>query len=193
VADQLAALDAWHRVRRAAEQAEQAPQASREQRLDAARRHEARQREHDALLARAQEQLRDTSASLGSDQPRAVVAHRSDWFRGKVAARLHEQGVAVVGSVGDGAAAVAAVVLDQPDLLLVEELMPHLPAGEVLVRARQLAPLTVVGAQVQSPQAAPALLEAGARAVFSRRIPPAEVADALVTFLRGGTETVQLL
>jgi CheY-like chemotaxis protein len=186
---QLAAIDAWHRARRASEAAAESIALTREMRLDASRRMEARRREQQALLARAEEQLR-TSGGVLADRvrTRAVLAHRNAWLRDIVAKRLHEHGVAVVGVFEDGAEAAGTVVAEQPDLVLVEDRLPTLSGLEVVRRVRAFSPRTVVGAQVMDAGAVQLLVDAGAQAVFTRRIPPLDIADQLVACLQEGTE-----
>ena len=154
--------------------------------LDLTRRMEARRREQHALLARADEQLRRSGQALGSRPGlRAVLAHRNGWLRTKVAARLEEHGVTVVGVFDDGADAAGTLVAEQPDLLLVEDRLPTLSGIQVVRRAREFAPQTVVGVQVLDSGEIPVLVSAGAQAVFTRRIPPVDIADQLVGCLSG--------
>ena len=183
---QIDAIDAWHRARRAAEVAAQAALNTRESRLDLHRRMEARRREQQALLARAAEQLRTTGGVLsGRAKPRAVLAHRNPWLRDTVANRLREEGIEVVGLFDDGADCAGTLVVEQPDLLLVEDRLPTLTGVEVVLRARQFAPRTVVGAQAQDAGSVAELFDAGAQAVFTRRVPPADMVDQLLACLDG--------
>lgn len=184
---QLEAIDAWHRARRASEAAAESVALTREMRLDASRRVEARRREQRALLARAEEQLRSSGGVLtGRVQTRAVLAHRNAWLRDNVANRLEERGVSVVGVFDDGAEAAGTVVVEQPDLVLVEDRLPTLSGVEVVRRVRVFAPQAVVGAQVLDAAGVQLLVDAGAQAVFTRRIPPLDIADQLLACLRDG-------
>ena len=181
---QLAAIDAWHRAHRASEAALESLPMTREMRLDASRRMEARRREEQALLARAAEQLRSSGDVLsGRAQTRAVLAHRNGWLRDSVAKRLEQRGIVVVGVFEDGAEAAGTIVVEQPDLVLVEDRLPTLSGLEVVRRVRTFAPEAVVGAQVLDPGGVQALVDAGAQAVFTRRIPPADIADQLLACL----------
>ena len=66
---QLEAVDAWHRARRASEAAAIAAAVTRESRLDLSRRMDARRREQEALLRRAEQQLRESGRRrLGVDE-----------------------------------------------------------------------------------------------------------------------------
>lgn len=176
--DQLSAIDAWHRARRRYEEQDSAPRQTREMRLDATRRLAARRREQEALLARADAAAPQYGGAAG--RPRAVIAHRSAWLRSTLTLRLAEHRVTVIASVDDGADASAAIVIEQPDLVFVEDLLPSLNGMEVIHRARQFAPRAVVGAHALAHPQTFALLDAGARAVFARRMPPADIADDLV-------------
>jgi len=109
-----------------------------------------------------------------------VLAHRNDWLRGKVRDLLCFEGVEVVGEFADGADAAGTLVAEQPDLLLVEDLLPTLRGIQVIGRARRFAPGTVVGAQVQDSTGVQPAVDAGALAVFTRRIPPAQIAERLL-------------
>lgn len=182
---QLWAIDAWHRARRASDGAARSAAVTRESRLDLSRRMEARRREQDALLRRADEQLRQSGQVLSGRAPiRAVLAHRNAWLREAVAARLTAEGVEVVGMFEDGADAAGTLVVEQPDLLLVEDRLPTMTGIEVVRRARAFAPHTVVGAQVLDSAGVQALVDAGAQAVFTRRVPPAEIAEQLLSYVR---------
>jgi CheY-like chemotaxis protein len=185
---QLAAVDAWNAARRASEHAAEAVTLTREMRLDLSRRMEARRREQQALLARADAQLRESGGVLsGRARTRAVLAHRNAWLRDTVAKRLESRGIAVVGAFEDGAEAAGTIVVEQPDLVLVEDRLPTLSGVEVVRRVRTFAPDAVVGAQCMDAAGVQALVEAGAAAVFTRRIPPAEIADGLLDCLTGGS------
>jgi CheY-like chemotaxis protein len=191
---QLAAIEAWNAARAASDAAAQNVGLTREMRLDLSRRIEARRREHAAVLARAAEHLRASAAPLGSDAPvRAVIAHRSPWLREKVASRLCERGVAVVGEFDDGADAAGAMVVEQAELLLVEDRLPTLSGAEVVRHVRVFSPATVVGAHVLDSSGVAPLADAGARAVFTRRIPPVEIADLLVDCLDSDLQVITVV
>lgn len=182
---QLAAIEAWNAVQRAQEAAAEAGAQTRELRLDLSRRTEARRREKQALVARAQQQLRESGGLLTAPSPtRAVIAHRSPWLRDAVSTRLEALGVEVVGVFEDGADAAGTLVAEQPDLLLVEDRLPTVSGVEVVQRARDFSPETVVGAHCLDESGVRALLEAGATAAFPRRTPPVDIADRLVRALR---------
>jgi CheY-like chemotaxis protein len=178
---QLHAIDAWNAARRASESAAASVTLTREMRLDLSRRMEARRREQQALLARAAEQLRESGGVLSGRAPtRAVLAHRNAWLREAVAKRLALRGVSVVGAFDDGAEAAGTVVVEQPDLVLVEDRLPTLSGLEVIRRIKDFVPAAVVGAQCLDSGGVQALADAGADAVFTRRIPPVEIADVLL-------------
>ena len=184
VQDQLAAMAAWNDARRASEAAAESITMTREMRLDLSRRMEARRREQLAVIARADQHLRGSAQVLSAKEDvRAVIAHRSAWLRDKVAARLTEAGVVVVGSFEDGADASGAMVVEQAELLLVEDRLPTLPGVDVVRRVRAFSPRTIIGAHVVDSGGVPTFADAGAQAVFTRRIPPADIADELVACL----------
>ncbi len=177
---QLAALDRWHQARRAAERAAQVREVSREQRMDLARRLDVIRAEHAAIVGRSDAALRASAEVAGrADRPSVVLAHRSPWTLDRLTAGLADLGVDVVGRVSDGAEAVGAAVTEQPDLVLVESVLPRLSGLDVIREVRAYCPSTLVAAQVDSDEAVGAALDAGARAAYARKVPPAELAQAL--------------
>lgn len=183
---QLRAIDAWHRVQHLQRGAVDAAALSRDMRLDRSRRVECRRRERAALIARVDEQLQVSGELLvPPTMARAVIAHRSESLGEQIAVRLDEHGVSVVGVFRDGADAAGTIVAEQPDLVLVGDLLPTLSGAEVVRRTRVFAPLAVVGVHVVDSGGVSVHVEAGAHAVFTRRVPPVEVADQLVQCLAG--------
>jgi CheY-like chemotaxis protein len=185
---QLEAIEAWHRAYRRAEQALEAGTASREVRMDLSRRLEVLRAQHAAIVRRADRHLRH-SVHASSDRwgTRAVVAHRNEWFAGKLAAELQRCGIEVVEALSNGAEAVGVVVAEQPELLLVEDSLPMLPGEDVVRETRRFAPDTLVVAQVDYQDRVAAMLEAGAATAYTRRVPPVEVVEGVAALL--GRET----
>jgi CheY-like chemotaxis protein len=185
VAQQVLGLNAWHATRRVREEAASVSATSRDMRLELARRLDVLRRTHEAVLERTAQQLRESTRLLRTEVPcRAVIAHRNDWFRGKLAAGLADQRIAVVAQVDNGADAVGVTVAEQPDLLFVEDSLPMIVGEEVIREVRRLAPVTIAAAQVGYEERLPALLDAGAAAVFRRHVPPAEVSADLGQLLQ---------
>lgn len=141
-------------------------------------------REHQALITRAHEQLR-LSGDLLRDRARrrVVLAHRNEWFSQKVAEQLQEQDWVVVAMLSNGADAVGVTVAEQPELLLVEDFLAMVPGEQVVRDVRQFCPQTVVAAQVAHGDRVAALLEAGAATVWTRQVPPREVAQGLMALV----------
>ena len=183
IAEQLRAIDAWNAARRAVELSEVESDAnlrSREMRLDAGRRIDVIRRQHQALTERTEEHMRRSVHVLeAAAPPRAVLVHRSSWFRGKVAEALTASGVHVVAELVNGADAVGTAVAEQPDLMLVEDKLEMINAEEVIPQVLGFAPQTIVAAQVSSEAVIPGLLRAGARSAFRRSVPPGAVAREL--------------
>ena len=98
---------------------------------------------------------------------------------------LHAHGLEIVASVENGADAVGAALAEQPDLLFVEDKIAMVPGEEVLREMRRYCPDTVLAAQVDDSDRMGVLLEAGARAVFTRQLRPDDVADRLQELLAG--------
>jgi len=183
--DQLEGLTAFHaeRARRAALEPAHLP--TRELQLDGRRRREVQCREESALQAHAERQLLASAHLLAAAvRPRAVLAHRNAWLRTKVADCLVAQGVEVVAVLDDGAEASGVLVMEQPEVVLVEDRLPSLSGLEVLQRAQAFAPRTVVAAQLQDSGEVHRFLDAGARAVFTRRTTPADMVGELVQCLQ---------
>jgi CheY-like chemotaxis protein len=190
LAAQLRALAEWHLLFAVSEPDD--PGKSREARLDAARRRELAEREREALQAHAESALRDDFRFGAGTVPRGLLAHRNEWLRTRVGSVLMDHGVEVVTATDDGAHAAAVIVLEQPDLVFVEDLLPTISGVQLIHRARLLAPEAFVGAHALGPIGGAALVEVGARATFSRRIPPAEIAETLMACLHGRAGTVSL-
>jgi len=187
LADQLAALDAWNRARHHSEQQIAAGSGNRESALDGRRRTDALRRETEALLRRSELALRATGGLLVAvPRPRALLVHRQPWMVQKVSAALAASGVRVLAMLDDGAEAVGWAVAEQPDLVLVEQMLPTLTGTEVVRRIRAFAPRTVVAVQVPHEADVPAMLGVGAHLALPRRVPPAELAAALVERVRAG-------
>jgi len=176
---QLSAIESWTSAQR--ESAPAPASVTREMRLDLSRRMAARRREQQALIQRAHDHLRASGSLLGhGGRPRALLAHRNDWLRTKLRDHLVAHGIEVVGEFTDGADAAGTLVAEQPELVLVEDRLPTVTGVEVIRRARQYCPDSVVGVQVLDGSGIDEALAAGALAVFSRRITPGRIADELV-------------
>jgi CheY-like chemotaxis protein len=185
-AAQLAGIERSNRSRRMREAAARAVTGSREARMDAARELVVIRREHDALVARAQEQLEASGTRcFGTATRTVVIAHRTEWFVGKVADALRFRGYAVLAHTPNGADAVGFVTAEQPDLVLVEDRLEMIPGAEAVRLIRDLCAGTVIAAQAASQDRVGPLLDAGASTVFARQVPPADVAEALLRLLEG--------
>ena len=190
---QVRAIDAWNRSNRLSRDAESVIGLTREMRLDLNHRLEARRREQAALVARVDEQLRSSGQLLSARRPvRAVLAHRNAWLCGKMITRLEEYGVTVVGVFTDGADAAGTVVAEQPELVFFEDRLPSLAGSDLVRRVRDFSPLSVIGAQVEDSRGIAPLVDVGAHAVFTRRVPPVDMADQLLACLNGEQRTITL-
>lgn len=178
--DQIDALDAWRRTRDPqARPAVGTAGLSREQHLDAERRTAALQRERSAVLAALDRQLLGTGRLTAPSAARVLVAHRGAWFRDRLTTSLAEHGVLAAASLEDGADAIGAAVVEQPDVLLVEDRLPSVTGLDVVAAVHQLAPRALLAVQVLSTGEGQRFLDAGAHAVFSRSVSPAQVGLAL--------------
>jgi CheY-like chemotaxis protein len=191
--DQLKGMSDWQAAFHARLEAEQlTPSATREMRLEARRRIEVLKRTQAALQARADRSVRQTVELLAARPARALLVHRNQWIRAKLAARLEAEGVQVLASLEDGADGLGCAIIEQPDLLLIEDLLPSVPGVELAKQARDFLPRAVIAAQVEDHHTVAAMLDAGAQAVFSRRVPPQLLAEQVADYLRQAA-TGQLL
>jgi hypothetical protein len=183
-ARQLAAIEAFHRARHAAELAAASARQTRESRMDASRRIEVLRRQHEAIIDRADEAIRHSSDLLST--PRrltAIVAHRQEWFTRKVGLALDRRGVTVLGHTYIGAEAVGWAVAEQPDLLVVEDTLAMLSGEQVVREVREYCDRTLITAQVAQADRIAPMLAAGANAVHVRLVPPDIIVDELLRLL----------
>lgn len=181
---QLHAIDLFTKERAAAELTEHAAERSRESQMDLERRLEVLRRQHQAIIAQTHAQLKMSVAVLRTEvEPRIVIGHRNEWFVSKVTGVLALEGVRVAALVDNGADAVGAALSEQPELVLIEDKLAMVPGEHVVRDIRRYCPDTAVTAQADYSDSAGTLLDAGARAVFTRRIPPPEVASRLLELL----------
>ncbi len=176
---QLQGISAW-----LVETPPQPAQASREESLDLHGAAARRQRERRALLDCLDRQDLAVMRDGGPAQPRVLVVHRQPWFCDRITAALPGLGLGLAGVVHDGADAIGTLVAEQPELVIAEDRLPAVSGRELARRARLLAPRTAVALQVFDEQAVAAALEAGARAVYTRQVPPADLAGELPALLR---------
>jgi len=186
ILDQVHAIEAWVQDP-AGNQPACAPKGGRvrlEMRLDLAGELAARRATHAAVLARAELQLRQTGDPMWADSScRAVLAHRDVWWRERVADYLRALGVQVIAKAGDGADVVGVLVVEQPDLIVVQDLLPLLPGLQVVRQARRYAPTSLIAAHLLDSRQAQPFLTAGADVAFSRLDRPSEIAEQLVALL----------
>jgi CheY-like chemotaxis protein len=191
LARQQAAAAAWTRQAELLAELVEAETTSREERMDAQRRLEALHRTQEALVARTRDHA-DPQAPP-SDRPRAVLVHRNAWLRDKLTLQLAELGVHVLAEAEDGAEGLGIAIAEQPDIVLLEDRLPSLPAVELVAALREYVEGALVAAHVEHQEDVAALVEAGADAVFSRRVPPAVMADELAALLENPRDEPLLL
>ena len=182
---QLEAIERFHEGRAAQEHAAELAARTREQRMDAQRRMGVLRRQQEALVARTHEQLRASGELLsGPTRLRAVVAHQRPWFSERLVALLRERDVSVVGPLDNGADAVGVVVAEQPDLLVVGDVLVMQSTDAVVAEVARHSSDTLVAAQVPSPVQAGALLDSGARVVIASGSTPEELLEQALPLLR---------
>lgn len=160
-------------------------EADREAQMDARRKLAGLHRTRSAVLACQTRHERGLQPF--DDRPRAVVVHRNDWMRSRLAREFEDLGVAVIGEGDDGAVAVALAVVEQPDLLLLEDRLPWVTPVEVVEDVHRFAPHTVIAVQMEDSGQAFEMLEAGASAVFSRSVRPSQLCECCLDALRAET------
>lgn len=179
--EQVAAIDRFNRARRAHELALAATARTREMRLDSARSLDVLRRQHAALVERAHSQLRASGQQLGRGGAcRVVLAHRNAWFLDRVQTVLQDSDAEVVALTDNGADAIGIVVAEQPDLVLLEDALLMVPGEEVVRQTRLHAPRALVAVQTAHGGGVARLLDAGAAAVYTRQVPPRDVALSLL-------------
>ncbi len=89
----------------------------------------------------------------------------------------------VIAELDDGADGLGLVVAEQPDLVLVEDLLPSVPGTELVRIARPMTARTIFTAQVAYADDITGMLETGATAAFARQVPPADLAEELAALL----------
>jgi CheY-like chemotaxis protein len=181
VRDQQQGLAAWQRDLELRLGRDPETEIDREAQMDARRRLAGLHRIRSAVLAC--QARRDRGLPASAKHPRAVVVHRSSWMRARIAEQFASIGIQVVGEGDDGAVAVAMAVVEQPELLLLEDRLPWVMPVEVVEEVHRYAPHTVVAVQMEDSGEAAQMLEAGATAVFSRSIRPAELCECCADVL----------
>jgi hypothetical protein len=177
---QLRGLELWHLARRASEQAADRPDLSRQGHLDASRQVDVRRREREAILHRLSDCDDENACPMPIAVPaRAVVAHRHAWARDSLTDQLTQRDFRVLCHLDNGADAVGVCVAEQPDLLIVDELLAMRSGSDVISQVAQFCPCTLIAGYVRDETAVGDLLEAGARTVFTWRVTPGDMADRL--------------
>lgn len=157
---------------------------SREAQLDLSRRVETARCVSEAIRRHVAAQSPDDRVDGGPDSaPRVVVAHGLGWFAERLKAALTDRGAQVVSRLEDGADALGVTIAEQPDLVVLQDVMVRLPAETVLTELRRFAPHTVIAVQVEGSARAQVLHDVGAHAPFARTLPPDEVAGCLLDVL----------
>lgn len=153
----------------------------REMQMDARRQLAGWQRTRVAVQACLARQSR--GATTYTAEPRVVLVHRNPWMRSQLSKELVRSGLRVIGEGEDGAVAVALSIMEQPDLLVLEDRLPWVSPLDVVEVVHHFAPSTVIAVQLEGASEAPEMLVAGASAVFSREVRPAELADGCIELL----------
>lgn len=177
---QVEAIDAWHARRRQRQAVPTSALDGREAGIDRRWRSEVLRREYAAIIAHCAAHLRSSGDALWHGRPRAVVVHRHPWAGERVADALRGRGVQVVAVLDNGADAVGAVVVEQPELLVLSDVLPMVSSLEVVGEARALAPATRTAVLVEQQSRARDVAEAGATLALPHTMPWEQAADAVL-------------
>jgi CheY-like chemotaxis protein len=163
---QLEGLERWHAVRaaRLADLDLRLSASSRDERLVAGRQRDALERAHAVVEEQAGEQLR-TGLQPSAGASTLLVAHPQPWTAERLSARLGDLGMCVIAQDGNGADALGRLVAEQPDVLVVNDVLSMLSGVQLIEEARLLAPATRVVALVSGSAGFALAQEAGAHAV----------------------------
>lgn len=120
---------------------------------------------------------------------RIVLAEDQAMVRGAIAALLRLEGdIEVVGECGDGRSALAAVVDQQPDVLVTDIEMPQLSGLELAqqIRDKELPTRLLILTTFARPGYLRRALDAGVRGYLLKDAPAHKLADAIRSVHRGG-------
>lgn len=177
---QVEAIDAWHARRRRQQAIAASMGDSREVRIDRSWRADVLRREHSAIVEHCDAHLRWSCDAVWQGRAHAVVVHRHTWAGERLASALERRGVHVVAVLDNGADAVGAVVVEQPELVVLSEVLPMVSSLEVVREVRALAPETMAAVLVEHGSSARELAEAGAALTLPQATPCSHAADEMV-------------
>jgi CheY-like chemotaxis protein len=184
VGAQISAMRAWSRHAEATKRAPASAVVVREHRADARARRESLLRTQQAMVDRTSRPVDDTFDLFMSGKALALVVHPSAWMRGKLWQGLTDLGLEVLATCADGAEGLGIAIVEQPDLVLLDDRISSSTGLELLGDLRTYSH-AMVAAQVEDERQMGAMLDGGASAVFSRRVPPAVMVEAVSALVSG--------
>lgn len=124
-----------------------------------------------------------SAGSDGAALPRVVIADDDDAIRGLVEVAVRKAGAEVAAAVGDGVSAVAAVLAERPDLVVLDVSMPGMGGLEACQQIRAEPrfadlPVVMLSAAVH-PAAVRSGMEAGADLYLEKPFSPRALAATL--------------
>lgn len=134
------------------------------------------------LAERSAIQARRNALVGGPPAPRpltVVIAHRHDWLRARLAELLTDTGMQVAVACDNAIDTVAAVITDQPDLLVLSDRIKGAYCPELVERLQRLCPSAVLAVQVEADADAEHFVGSGVSAIYARRTTPLALLDAL--------------
>ena len=139
------------------------------------------------MVAHIERQEADDGHRVRAVAARTVlIVHRHQWFTGPLSQSLADDDTAVPYVIADGAEGIGIMVAEQPDVVVIEDRLSSVTAVDFVTRARVLAPRTAVAVQIATAETSTEVLTAGARAVFTRRLAPADAAQHVKALLTAG-------
>jgi DNA-binding NarL/FixJ family response regulator len=130
--------------------------------------------------SRQRRQLQGTLAhAVSSSTCSVVLGHRDGGFMRDLGAALATTRLALVACRRDAVTAASCIRAEQPDVVLVEDALPGMPATQLLGLIRRHSPRTVVAVLADDPVVMGQLLDGGASSAFHSQTPPEELAREL--------------
>lgn len=119
---------------------------------------------------------------------RLVVVDDVPLFRAGLTAALEGAGYMVVGEAADGETAVAVAEVEQPDIVLLDLLMPGMSGIDVLEKITAVAPMAsvVLLTGSESEEDMVAAIKGGARGYILKDMPFPQLVESIDQIVRGG-------
>ena len=181
---QLAAMSAWNLQADLDRHARLVAKLSHSGTTASRARQSSHRRTHAAVVARSSRTVDDTVRQFFGGRPLALVVHPELEARRELSSHLTGIGMEVLASCPDGAEGLGIAIVEQPDIVVLDDRIASSTGLELLADLLRWS-TALVAAQVGDELVMGAMLDGGASAVFSRRVPPAVVVEAVDALVRG--------